>query len=82
MKNVNMAGIVYDLFSQMFCSPFRRRRKKKAEVFLTKEEAWQMYFNKLDEEANYFTVTEETEEDICTCTTCIVSNYVIVSKHF
>ena len=32
-----------------------------------------MYFNKLDEEANYFTVTEEEEEDICTCATCIVS---------
>ena len=42
-------------------------------MFLTREEAWQMYFNKLDEEANYFTVTEETEEDICTCSTCIVS---------
>ena len=31
-----------------------------------------MYLNKLDEEANYFSVREEAEEDICTCTTCIV----------
>ena len=43
-----------------------------------------MYFNKLDEEANYFTVRgEEEEEDICTCTTCIVRTfgYLYVSNH-
>ena len=47
-------------------------------MFLTREEAWQMYLNKLDEEANYFTVTEETEEEICTCTTCIVSRNILL----
>ena len=59
----------------LFCSPFRRRRKKRKleETYLTREEAWQMYLNKLDEEANYFTVKEEEDEDICTCYTCIVS---------
>ena len=61
----------------MFCSPFRRRKKRKdfEETYLTREEAWQMYFNKLDEEANYFTVREEEEEDICTCSTCIVRKF-------
>merc|ERR1719233_332193 len=67
---------------KIFCSPFRMRRKKKAEEFLTREEAWQMYFNKLDEEANYFTVTEETEEDICTCTTCIASYELLFAEYF
>jgi hypothetical protein len=62
----------------MFCSPFRRRNKdqkaKIEETYLTTEEAWQMYLNKLDEEANYFTVgDEEADADICTCTTCVVS---------
>ena len=63
----------------MFCSPFRRRKKRKKleETYLTREEAWQMYFNKLDEEANYFTEREEEEEeDICTCTTCIVRKFI------
>ena len=83
-QSVTLPAELVSIF-QMFCSPFRRRRKKKAEVFLTREEAWQMYFNKLDEEANYFTVTEETEEDICTCSTCIVSRehifkYVKISR--
>ena len=36
-----------------------------------------MYLNKLDEEANYFAVKEEEEEDICTCSTCIVSNFIL-----
>ena len=36
-----------------------------------------MYLNKLDEEANYFTVKEEEEEDICTCSTCIVSSLIV-----
>ena len=74
VNNRDRTDIVSLLSFQLFCSPFRMWRKRKEEVFLTKEEAWQMYFNKLDEEANYFTVTEETEEDICTCSTCIVSN--------
>ena len=34
-----------------------------------------MYLAKLEEEANYFTVSEnEPETDICTCHTCIVSS--------
>ena len=37
-----------------------------------------MYLNKLDEEANYFTVKEEEEEDICTCSTCIVSSSMFI----
>ena len=62
----------------MFCSPFRRRKKKKEKLdidsyHLTREEAWQLYLTKLEEEANYLTVPEEVEEDICTCPTCIVS---------
>ena len=66
----------------MFCSPFRRRKKKKEKLdldsyHLTREEAWQLYLTKLEEEANYLTVPEEVEEDICTCHTCIVS----VIKH-
>ena len=60
----------------MFCSPFRRRRKK-TESYLTREEAWEMYLAKMEEEANYFTVTEndalDNDADICTCQTCIVS---------
>ena len=60
----------------MFCSPFRRRRKK-TEGYLTREEAWEMYLAKMEEEANYFTVTEndapDNDADICTCQTCIVS---------
>ena len=60
----------------MFCSPFRRRRKK-TECYLTREEAWEMYLAKMEEEANYFTVTDvdasESDADICTCQTCIVS---------
>ena len=67
----------------MFCSPFRRRKKKKEKLdldsyHLTREEAWQLYLTKLEEEANYLTVPEEAEEDICTCPTCIVS----LKKHF
>jgi len=60
----------------MFCSPFRRRRKK-TESYLTREEAWEMYLAKMEEEANYFTVTEndapDNDADICTCQTCIAS---------
>ena len=68
----------------LFCSPFRRRRKKRKieETYLTREEAWQMYLNKLDEEANYFTVKEEEEEDICTCSNCIVSGFIFDIKIF
>ena len=62
----------------MFCSPFRRRRRREEEVEerqLTREEAWHLYLAKLEEEANYFSVSEREEEpDICTCHTCIVSN--------
>ena len=63
----------------MFCSPFRRRKKRKKyeETYLTREEAWQMYLAKLDKEANYFTAREEEEEDICTCSTCIVREFII-----
>ena len=64
----------------MFCSPFRRRRKAKTpetpEYSLSREEAWQLYLAKLDDEANYFTVGdnyEQDKEEICTCQTCIVS---------
>ena len=39
-----------------------------------------MYLAKLDKEANYFTVKEEPEEDICTCATCIVSIYPANSR--
>ena len=60
----------------MFCSPFRRRRKRVEEVeerHLTREEAWHLYLNKLEEEANYFSVSDNSDEpDICTCNTCIV----------
>ena len=51
------------------------------ETVLTREQAWQMYLEKLDEEANYFSVKdeedEEEEEGICTCVTCIVSIFTI-----
>ena len=62
----------------MFCSPFRRRRRRRVEEGeerqLTREEAWHLYLAKLEEEANYFSVSEREEEpDICTCHTCIVS---------
>ena len=63
----------------MFCSPFRRRRRREEEVEerqLTREEAWHLYLAKLEEEANYFSVSEREEEpDICTCHTCIVRYY-------
>ena len=39
-----------------------------------------MYFNKMEEEANYFTVTEEEEEEICTCHTCIVSIVAVLKN--
>ena len=61
----------------MFCSPFRRRRKAQSpEYHLSREEAWQLYLAKLDDEANYFTVSDKYEsesEQLCTCQTCIVS---------
>ena len=68
----------------MFCSPFRRRRKARAEEpggvaeesYLSREEAWSLYWAKLEEEANYFSVgdtAEDEDTDICTCHTCIVS---------
>ena len=35
---------------------------------------FQLTFPQLEEEANYFTVSDTTEEpDLCTCNTCIVS---------
>ena len=41
---------------------------------LTREEAWHLYLAKLEEEANYFSVSDREEEpDICTCHTCVVS---------
>ena len=46
----------------MFCSPFRRRRRRRVEEGeerqLTREEAWHLYLAKLEEEANYFTVPD------------------------
>ena len=40
---------------------------------LKREEAWQLYLTKLDEEANYFRVTEEeTDKDLCICASCVV----------
>ena len=40
---------------------------------LNREEAWQLYLTKLDEEANYFRVTEEeTDKDLCICASCVV----------
>ena len=61
----------------MFCSPFRRRRRRVEEGEerqLTREEAWHLYLAKLEEEANYFSVSDREEEpDICTCHTCVVS---------
>ena len=62
----------------MFCSPFRRRRKTRRpeESQLSREEAWSLYWAKLEEEANYFSVgdtAEDEDTDICTCHTCIVS---------
>merc|ERR1712130_903182 len=60
-----LAGVT-DKEDVLFCSPFRRRRKKN-ECYLSREEAWEMYLAKLEEEANYFTVSEnEAEADICT----------------
>ena len=44
-----------------------------------------MYLAKLDEEANYLTVPEEVEEDICTCPTCTVSDgkcYTFTDSNF
>ena len=68
----------------MFCSPFRRRRRRRVEEVeerqLTREEAWHLYLAKLEEEANYFSVSEREEEpDICTCHTCIVSQISVQS---
>ena len=64
----------------MFCSPFRRRGElskavSPGEVSLSREEAWALYMAKLEEEANYFSVGDsvESDTDICTCHTCIVS---------
>jgi hypothetical protein len=34
-----------------------------------------LYLAKLDEEANYFTVPEEVEDDICACPSCTVSDH-------
>ena len=63
----------------MFCSPFRRRRRTRRpeESQLSREEAWSLYWAKLEEEANYFSVgdtAEDEDTDICTCHTCIVSS--------
>eukprot|EP00090_Calanus_glacialis_P006247 TRINITY_DN14888_c0_g1_i5.p1 TRINITY_DN14888_c0_g1~~TRINITY_DN14888_c0_g1_i5.p1 ORF type:complete len:181 (+),score=49.00 TRINITY_DN14888_c0_g1_i5:76-618(+) len=44
---------------------------------LSREEAWEFYLAKLDEEANYLTVPEEVEEDICTCPSCTASYEVL-----
>ena len=42
-------------------------------VVLSREEAWQMFLAKLDEEANYFSVTEEEPgKGICACRQCVV----------
>eukprot|EP00090_Calanus_glacialis_P006243 TRINITY_DN14888_c0_g1_i1.p1 TRINITY_DN14888_c0_g1~~TRINITY_DN14888_c0_g1_i1.p1 ORF type:complete len:169 (+),score=50.29 TRINITY_DN14888_c0_g1_i1:34-540(+) len=56
-------------------SSFLRRRVSEAK--LSREEAWQFYLAKLDEEANYLTVPEEVEEDICTCPSCTASYEVL-----
>ena len=40
---------------------------------LSREEAWEFYLAKLDEEANYLTVPGEFKEDICACPSCTVS---------
>ena len=63
----------------MFCSPFRRRRRRRVEEVeerqLSREEAWHLYLAKLEEEANYFSVSDSSEEtELCTCQTCIVSH--------
>ena len=46
------------------------------ESYLSREEAWSLYWAKLEEEANYFSVGDhgEAEPDICPCHTCIVSS--------
>ena len=49
-------------------------RRRVSEKNLSRGEAWQFYLDKLDEEANYLTVKEEVEEDICTCPSCTVSD--------
>ena len=61
----------------MKCVTRRRRKKQPLEdCYLSREEAWVLYLSKLEEEANYFSVTDtsDTDNDICTCHTCIVSN--------
>ena len=48
-------------------------REEEGNHSLNREEAWQLYLNKLDEEANYFRVTEEeTDKDLCICASCVV----------
>jgi len=70
----------------LFCSPFRRRRRRpvEQEQGLTREEAWALYLAKLEEEANYFTVPEteqEPQEEICTCPTCTASYEVLYGEY-
>jgi len=70
----------------LFCSPFRRRRRRpvEQEQGLTREEAWALYLAKLEEEANYFTVPEteqESQEEICTCPTCTASYEVLYGEY-
>ena len=38
---------------------------------LSREEAWQLYLMKMEEESNYLRVEEEQDE-ICSCPQCIV----------
>jgi len=71
----------------LFCSPFRRRKKRRPveqEQGLTREEAWALYLAKLEEEANYFTVPDteqESQEEICTCPTCTASYEVLYGEY-
>ena len=45
---------------------------------LSKEEAWQLYLTKLDEEAGYLSVTADCPGTaLCICTHCVVSVTVL-----
>ena len=47
-------------------------------LLLSREEAWTLYLARMEEEANYFSVGEQTEpeQEICTCPACIVRGSV------
>jgi len=77
--------------SSIFSSPFRKGVKKPSsggesvegswqDRQLSREEAWQLYLMKMEEESNYLRVEEEQDE-ICSCPQCIASYEALYSEY-